>query len=70
VKAISQDFQDEWALDVEVTKKLRLQIRRPDPCRYQIRPLGLRSGVHIFGITFQRSPVQMVVTTATGVLPD
>jgi hypothetical protein len=63
-KAISQDFQGEWALDVEVTKKLRLQIRRPDPCRYQIRPLGLPSGVHVFGMTFQRSPVQMAVTSA------
>lgn len=62
-KAIAQDFRDEWALDVEVTKKLRLQIRRPDPCRYQIRPLGLPSGVHIFGMTFQRSPIQMEVTS-------
>ncbi len=62
-KAIAQDFIDEWALDVEVTKKLRLQIRRPDPCRYQIRPLGLPSGVHIFGMTFQRSPIQMEVTS-------
>jgi hypothetical protein len=62
-KSIAQDFREEWALDVEVTKKLRLQIRRPDPNRFQIRPLGLPSGVHIFGITFQRSPVQMVVTS-------
>ncbi len=62
-KAIAQDFQDQWALDVEVTKKLRLQLRRPDPNRYQIRPLGLPSGVHIFGMTFMRSPVQMEVTS-------
>ncbi len=62
-KAFAQDFQDEWALDVEVTKKLRLQLRRPDPNRYQIRPLGLPSGVHIFGMTFAISPVQMKVTS-------
>ena len=62
-EALAQDFKEEWALDVEVTKELRLAIRRPDPCRFQIRPLGAPSGVHIFGMTFQRSPVQMEVTT-------
>ncbi|MEO6784838.1 MAG: hypothetical protein ABI318_01790, partial [Chthoniobacteraceae bacterium] len=61
--AFAQDFRDEWAFDVEVTKELRLAIRRPDPCRFQIRPLGMPSGVHIFGMTFQRSPVQMTVTS-------
>ncbi len=61
--ALAQDFKDEWALDVEVTKELRLAIRRPDPCRFQIRPLGVPSGVHIFGMTFQRSPVQMELTS-------
>jgi hypothetical protein len=61
--AIAQDFTDEWALDVEVTKELRLAVRRPDPCRYQIRPLGLPSGVRIFGMTFERSAVQMQVTS-------
>lgn len=62
--AFAQDFHDEWAFDVEVTKELRLAVRRPDPCRYQIRPLGLPSGVHIYGMTFQRAPVQMRVTSA------
>ena len=61
--AFAQDFKDEWAFDVEVTKELRLSVRRPDPCRFQIRPLGVPSGVHIFGMTFQRSPVQMTVTS-------
>ena len=61
--AFAQDFKDEWALDVEVTKELRLAIRRPDPCRFQIRPLGAPSGVHIFGMTFMRSPVQMTVSS-------
>jgi len=61
--AFAQDFRDEWALDVEVTKQLRLAVRRPDPCRFQIRPLGAPSGVHIFGMTFARSPVQMTVTS-------
>jgi hypothetical protein len=59
--AIAQDFAHEWALDVEVTKELHLAIRRPDPCRFQYRPLGLPSGVRIFGMTFERSPVQMQV---------
>nr|MDQ3624471.1 hypothetical protein [Verrucomicrobiota bacterium] len=62
-RAFAQDFKDEWAFDVEVTKELRLAVRRPDPCRFQIRPLGAPSGVHIFGMTFMRSPVQMEVTS-------
>ena len=61
--AIAQDFQDEWALDVEVTKELHVAVRRPDPCRYQIRPIGPSSGVHIYGMTFQRSQVQMTVAS-------
>lgn len=62
-KAVAQDFKDQAVLDVDVTKELRLVIRRPDPCRYQIRPLGLPSGVRIYGMTFERSPVQMEVTS-------
>jgi hypothetical protein len=61
--AFAQDFEDEWAFDVEVTKELHLAVRRPDPCRFQIRPIGVPSGVHIFGMTFMRSPVQMEVTS-------
>lgn len=61
--AFAQDFTDEWAMDVEVTKELHLAVRRPDPCRYQIRPIGLPSGVHIYGMTFQRAQVQMNVTS-------
>lgn len=62
--AFAQDFSDEWAFDVEITKELHLAVRRPDPCRYQIRPLGLPSGVHLYGLTFQRAQVQMQVTSA------
>jgi len=60
-KAIAQDFKAGKSLNVDVTKELRLAIRRPDPCRFRIRPLGLPSGVHIFGLTFQKAPVQMEV---------
>ncbi len=48
-------------LDVEVTKELRLAIRRPDPCRFNLRPLGLPSGVRIYGMTFMKAPVEMEV---------
>jgi hypothetical protein len=61
--AFAQDFTDEWGLDLEVTKQLRLAIRRPDPCRYQVRPLGLPSGVHLFGMTLMRSPIQLRVSS-------
>ena len=61
--AFAQDFKDEWAFDVDVTKELRLAIHRPDPCRFTLRPLGVPSGVHIFGMTFARSQVQMEVSS-------
>ena len=60
-QSIAQKFAGQLSLIVDVTKKLRLAIRQPDPCRYQIRPLGLPSGVHLFGMTFVVSPVQMRV---------
>jgi len=62
-EAIAQDFRDRQMLDVDITKSLRLAIRRPDPCRYQLRPLGLPSGVRIFGMTFQRAQIQMELTS-------
>ena len=62
-KAIAQNFKDQWLLDVDITKELRLAIRQPDPCRYVVRPLGLPSGVRIYGMTFERSPIQMEVTS-------
>jgi len=62
-EAIAQDFKGRWNLDVDVTKSLRLAIRRPDPARFQIRPLGLPCGVRLFGITFQLAAVQMEVAS-------
>lgn len=62
-KSLAQDFKDRWHLDLEVTKALRLAIRSPDPCRFQIRPLGLPSGVRIYGMTLKRSSAQMEVTS-------
>jgi hypothetical protein len=62
-RAIAQDFENRKAVTLEVTKELRLAVRRPDPCRYQVRPLGLPSGVRIFGMTLQVAPVQMAVAS-------
>lgn len=59
-----QDFQEYGDfLDVEVTKELKLAVRQPDPARFRHRPLGLPSSVHVFGMTFEQSPVQMRVTS-------
>ena len=62
-QAIAQDLVGRQTLDVDVTKALRLAVRRPDPCRFRIRPLGLPCGVHVFAMTFERSPIQMEVTS-------
>jgi hypothetical protein len=55
--AFSQEFSDHRALDVEITKKLRLSVAMPDAARFQYMPLGLPSGVHIYGMTFERAPL-------------
>lgn len=60
---IWQDFKNQPVIDVDITKEIRLAVRRPDPCRFQTRPLGLPSGVHIYGITFEHSPVRIEFDT-------
>lgn len=62
-RAIAQDLVGRQALDVDVTKELRLAVAAPDPYRFRVRPLGLPSGVHVLGLTFERAPVQMTVTS-------
>lgn len=57
--ALAQDFRHHRALDVEITKKIRLAISKPDAARFQYRPLGLPSGVRIYGMTFERSPLRL-----------
>ena len=59
--ALAQDFDDHMTLDV--SKRLRLAVRQPDPCRFRIRPLGVPSGVHLLGMTLERSPVRLKVTS-------
>jgi hypothetical protein len=60
-KAIAQDFKERRAMDLDITKSLRLVINQPDPNRYQMRPLGPASGVRIYGVTMERAPVRMEV---------
>lgn len=64
-RAFAQDILD-GVIDVELTKEVRLARRSPDPNRFRWRPLGLPSGVRIAAITFERSPLQMTVTSSEG----
>lgn len=65
--AFAQEFSDHRALDVEITKKLRLAVAMPDAARFQYMPLGLPSGVHIYGMTFERAPLHFFMQgTQTG----
>ena len=65
--AFTQEFSDHRALDVEITKKLRLAVAKPDAARFQYMPLGLPSGVHIYGMTFERAPLRLFMQgTQTG----
>lgn len=58
-KEILQDFKNQFVIDVDITKRVRLVVRRSDPCRYQTRHLGLPCGVRIYDLTFERAPVKM-----------
>jgi len=61
-KAIAQDFPERVFLDLDITKELRIAINLPDPYRFQLRPLGVPSGVRIYGLTLERAPLQMEMT--------
>ncbi|MFW6058786.1 MAG: hypothetical protein ACODAQ_01305 [Phycisphaeraceae bacterium] len=61
-RAFAQDIRDE-RIDVELTKQVRLARRRPDPARFRYRPLGLPSGAQVWAVTFEKSPLQMNVTS-------
>lgn len=60
--AFAQDLDD--LMDVEITKEIRLAINQDDATRWRKRPLGLPSGVRIAAITFEKSPLQIRVTSA------
>lgn len=60
--AFAQDILD-GIIDVELTKEIRLARRTPDPNRFRWRAQGLPSSVRIAAITFERSPLQMKVTS-------
>lgn len=64
-RAVAQDFREYGEfLEMEITKKLRLAVRQPDPARFRIRPLGRASAIHIFALTLERAPVQLEVSSA------
>ncbi|GDY22720.1 hypothetical protein LBMAG56_40670 [Verrucomicrobiota bacterium] len=61
--AFAQDLAARPAMEIEVTKEVRLQRRSPDPNRFRYRPQGLPSGVRIAAITFEKSPLQLKLTS-------
>ena len=52
-------------LDVQLTGRLHVKVSAPDPANFSVMPLGLPSGVQVFGITFERSPVSLAVEGAS-----
>lgn len=60
-EAFAQDIPD--VIDVEITKEVRLAVHQDDATRWRQRPLGPPSGVRIAAITFEKSPLQMRVTS-------
>jgi len=63
-QAIAQDYQITRTFWLDITKEIRLAVKEPDPYRYALRPLGPSSGVRIYGITLERSALQMEMTAA------
>jgi hypothetical protein len=60
-EAFAQDIAH--AIEIELTKEVRLARRVPDPNRLRSRPLGLPSGVRLAALTLERSPLQMRVSS-------
>lgn len=58
-KALAHLFKDQFLLDLDFTKAIRIAVNLPDPYRYQTRPLGKPSGVRIYALTLERNPIQI-----------
>lgn len=56
---IAQDLGG--VMQIEITKKVRLAVRHPDPNRFRLRPLGMTTGVKVAAVTLERPAVSMVV---------
>jgi hypothetical protein len=52
-------FTDQPFLDMELTKEVSIYRAFPDPMFYSMHAAGLPSGVHVYGVTFERSPVDV-----------
>lgn len=50
------------AVQLALSKQVRLAVRQSDPSRFRYRPLGHQSGVRIYAVTLERSPVRLSVT--------
>ena len=59
------DFDDLKTLSVEITKAVRLFRGYPDPAFYSYHAAGLPSSVHVYAMTFESAPVQMMVAPDT-----
>ena len=52
-------FSDLPYLEFELTKEARIYRAFPDPTYYSLHGAGLPSGVHVFGITFERPAIEV-----------
>src|SRR5262249_16641876 len=52
-------FSDLRHLEFELTKEVRIYRAFPDPTYYSMHGAGLPSGVHVFGVTFERPAVEV-----------
>ncbi len=50
-------FSDLDTIEVELTKKVQLFRSYPDPISYGVHPAGLPSGVHVYALTLESTPV-------------
>ncbi len=57
--ALLKEFKDMPFLEMELTKEVKLYRCYPDPAYYSFHQGGLPSGVHIFGITLEKSAVEV-----------
>lgn len=60
------------SLDVQLMARLHVKVSAPDPANFSMMPLGLPSAVQVFGITFERAPVSLLVEgdSTWNIFPD
>jgi hypothetical protein len=70
--ALAPQMRGKLTYDIQLTRRTHVRVAAPDPFMFAQMPLGVPSGVRVFAVTLESSPVRMNVTARStwNVFPD